>query len=329
MKTETLEVTTMARQQSLPKRIASSAGRYAIIWICLALFIILSFTSRVFFSHGNLVNLLDQWSTIGIVACAGTFVLIARMFDLSVGATYALAGVVSASIAVQTGSTPLAFAAGLLAGVVVGLVNGVAVAIFNINPFIATLATSLMVTGIAIYLSGGVLISVTDPSYSALGRGSFLTLTIPGVVLIVTFLVSGFVLSRTLYGRRIYAVGGSPEAARLSGIRVNAVHISVFMISGFAAALAGVIASSRVSSGQADVGASLPLIVIAAVVVGGTSIFGGEGAMWRTAFGLLLYAMIGNGFTLLNINSQIQQVVQGLVLLIAVGLDAYSRKRAR
>lgn len=318
-----------AMRRTLPQRLASIAGHNAIVFICVAFFAYLSIFSGVFLSHGNFVNLLDQWSTVGIIACAATFVLIARMFDLSVGAVYALSGVVCASVVVDTGSVPLGFAAGLLSGVLVGLVNGFAVAVVNINPFIATLATSLMVTGVAVMLSGGLLVTVADPAFSAVSRGSFLSLTVPGVVLIVTFLVSAFVLAKTKYGRRVYAVGGNPEAARLSGVRVKAVHISVFVVSGFASALAGVLAASRVSSGQADVGTTLPLIVIAVVVVGGTSIFGGEGAMWRTAFGLLLYAMIGNGFTLLNVNATIQQVVQGFILLLAVGLDAYSRKRAQ
>lgn len=314
---------------SLPGRLVKLAGRNAIIVICVVFFAYLSIFSGVFFSHGNFVNLLDQWAVTGIIACAATFVLIARMFDLSVGAIFALSGVVCASIAVSTGSIWLGFAAGLLSGALVGVLNGIAVAIVNINPFIATLATSLMVTGVAVSLSGGLLVTVEDPAFSAVARGEFLSLTVPGVVLIVTFLVSAFVLAKTKYGRRIYAVGGNPEAARLSGVRVKATHISVFVISGSASALAGVLAASRVSSGQADVGAALPLIVIAVVVVGGTSIFGGEGAMWRTAFGLLLYAMIGNGFTLLNVNATIQQVVQGFILLAAVGLDAFTRRRAQ
>ncbi|MDL9978670.1 ABC transporter permease [Microbacterium sp. ASV49] len=298
-----------------------------IVVICILLFAFMSIASPVFLSPMNVTNLLDQWASVGIIACAGTFVLISRMFDLSVGAIYALSGVVAATIANATGVAWMGFAAGIATGIVVGLINGIAVAVVNINPFIATLATSLMLAGIAVAISGGLLVSVTDPAFTALGQGVVLGLTIPGAAFVVIFFIAWFVLARTVYGRRVYAVGGSPEAARLSGIGVRLVHTSVFVLSGLAASIAGVLAASKIGAGQADVGANLPLIVIAVVVVGGTSIFGGEGAMWRTALGVLLYAMIGNGFSLLNVNTTIQQIVQGSILLVAVGLDAWSKRR--
>ncbi|MFB8387672.1 ABC transporter permease [Microbacterium sp. NPDC055910] len=298
-----------------------------IVVICAILFVYMAVSSPVFLSPINMSNLLDQWATVGIIACAGTFVLISRMFDLSVGATFALSGVIAATVTNATESVGFGFIAGLATGVLVGLVNGIAVAFININPFIATLATSLMLGGVAVAVSGGVLVSVSVPGFTALGQGMLLGLTLPGIALIAVFLIAWFVLSRTVYGRRVYAVGGGPEAARLSGIHVRLVHTSVFVLSGLAASIAGVLAASKIGAGQADVGASIPLMVIAVVVVGGTSIFGGEGAMWRTAFGLILYAMIGNGFALLNVNTTIQQIVQGAILLIAVGLDAWSRSR--
>lgn len=311
------------------KLIGRLSREYAIVWICAVLFTYMSIASNVFLTKVNATNLLDQWSTTGIIAVAGTFVLISRMFDLSVGSVYALSGVVAAWTAVHTGSVWLAFLAGLAAGVVVGLANGLAVAIGNINPFIVTLATSLIVTGIAVWISQGVLITVTNPSYTTLGQGTFLTLTVPGVLFLVVAIIGWFVLARTTYGRRVYAIGGNPEAARLSGVGVRGIHISVFVMSGLASALAGFLASSRIGSGEADVGTTLPLIVIATVVVGGTSIFGGEGAIWRTFLGVMLYAMVGNGFALLNVNANVQQIIQGLILLIAVGIDAWSRKQSR
>jgi ribose transport system permease protein len=251
------------------------------------------------------------------------------MFDLSVGSVYALSGVVTAWTAVHSGSVWLSFAAGLASGAVVGLINGLAVSIGNINPFIVTLATSLIVTGIAVWISHGLLITVDDPAFTKLGQGEILGLTIPGVIFLLVIAVGWFVLAKTTYGHHLYAVGGNPEAARLSGVRVHGIHISVFVISGVASALAGLLAASRIGSGQADVGATLPLIVIAVVVVGGTSIFGGEGAMWRTFLGVALYAMIGNGFNLLNVDPNLQQIIQGLILLLAVGIDAWSRKSSR
>jgi ribose transport system permease protein len=305
-----------------------SLKSHSIVWICALLFIVMAVSSDVFVSQGNISNLLGQWATVGIIAAAGTFVLISRMFDLSVGAAFAFSGVITATVAANTGNVWAAFLAGILAGGLIGVVNGITVAVLNINPFIATLATSMLATGAAIIVSGGQLITVADPAFSQLGRGRILGLSIPAIVFIVVLVVGGFVLSRTTFGRYIYAVGDNPEAARLSGVRVGWVHMSVFIISGLAAGIAGVLAASRVSSGQADAAGTIPLVVIACVVVGGTSIFGGEGAMWRTALGVLLYAMVGNGFTLLGIDSNIQQMVQGSILLVAVGIDAWSRRKS-
>lgn len=312
--------------RSFGAHLSHLARQYAIAWICLAMLIYLGASSDVFLSRTNVTNMLDQWATVGIIACAGTFVLISRMFDLSVGATYALSGVVCATVAVNTGSVVLGFASALGAGVLVGLGNGLAVAGANINPFIVTLATSLIITGVAVYISGGLLVTVSDPAFTRLGQGSLGALTIPGLTFLVVAALGWFVLSRTTFGRHVFAVGGNPEAARLSGVRVQATHIVVFVVSGLSAAVAGALAASRVGAGQADVGASLPLIVIAVIVVGGTSIFGGQGAMWRTLLGVLLFAMVGNGFTLLNVNANVQQVIQGAILLMAVGIDAWSRK---
>jgi ribose transport system permease protein len=309
------------------RTLGPSLKTHSIVWICALLFILMAASSNVFVSSGNITNLLSQWATVGIIAAAGTFVLISRMFDLSVGATFALSGVITATVAVNTGSVWGAFLAGILTGALVGLVNGFIVAFLNINPFIATLATSMIATGAAILVSDGKLITVAIPAFSELGRGRLLGVTIPGIVFILVLIVGGFVLSRTTFGRYIYAAGDNPEAARLSGVRVGLVHMSVFVISGISAGIAGVLAASRVSSGQADAAGTIPLVVIACVVVGGTSIFGGEGAMWRTALGVLLYAMVGNGFTLLGIDSNVQQMVQGGILLVAVAIDAWSRRK--
>lgn len=299
----------------------SALRHYGIVVICAVMFLVLALTSGVFLSPRNLTNIFDQWAVVGIVACAGTFVLISGGFDLSVGAMFALSGVSTALIAQITGSAVLAVLAGIAAGAVVGLINAFATTVADINPLIATLATALITTGIAIYLSSGQLIAIKNPGLQWLGQGRFLGLTIPGVILILTIAISWIVLSRTTFGYHIFAVGGNAEAARLSGVRVRLVR------GGAMSGLAGVLAASRIGTGQADVGTELPLVVISAVVVGGTSIYGGEGAIWRTALGVLLFAMIGNGFTLLGVNAQVQMVVQGMILLGAVGLDSYVRNR--
>lgn len=324
----TTESVTIEPDAPASRKFGRILGDYAIVWIVLALFIAIASASPPFLSSGNIVNLLDQWAATGIIAMAGTFVLISRMFDLSVGAIYALAGTSSALIANATGNAFIGLAGGIILGALVGLVNGVAVAVFRINPFIATLATSLIVTGTAIYITNGQSVQVTDPAFADFARTKIFGITMAGFLMVLLLILGGFMLSKTTFGRRVYAVGGNPEAARLSGVSVKGTHIAVFVLSGLMSGLAGVLAASRVSGGQPDVGQNLTLVVIACVIVGGTTIFGGEGAIWRTALGILLYAMIGNGFVLIGLSSNLQQITQGLILLLAVGIDAWTRLRS-
>ncbi|HEX4305864.1 MAG TPA: ABC transporter permease [Solirubrobacterales bacterium] len=291
----------------------------------LALFIGLTIASPAFLTSTNLRNLLEQWAPIGIIACAGTLVIIAGGFDLSVGAIYAIAGVIAAKVTNSTDPAVGALA-GIIAGLLIGTANGAVVTVGRINSFMATLASSIMISGFALALSGGFLVSVTDPGFTKLGRGEFLGLKYSVWLWIVIALVSAFALARSVYGRYIYSSGGNADAARLSGVPVNLIKASTFALSGMAAGLAGVIVASRSATGQADVGTGIELTVIASVVVGGTSILGGEGAIWRTILGVLIVAMIGNGFNLLNVDPVYRQVFEGAIILGAVGLDSWSRR---
>lgn len=300
---------------------------YGIVLSFLALFIVLSFASNVFFTQQNLGNILDQWSATAIIAVGSTLVVIAGGFDLSVGSIFGLSGVVAAMTAPHVGAWG-GILLGVAAGLACGIVNGLLTTIGRINAFIATLATSIMVAGVALALTNGNLITVISPlSFTILGRGDFLTLKYSVWTFFAVTLACGFALSRTTFGRAVYATGGNPESARLSGIRVNFVRASTFAISGTAAGIAGVIVTSRVATGQADSGGlNIALDAIAGIVIGGTSIAGGAGAIWRTVLGVFLLAMIGNGFNLLNVNSIYQRVFQGAIILFAVGVDAWSRR---
>ena len=302
---------------------------YGIVAVFVALFVVLSLASPVFFSRVNLLNILDQWSATLIIAVAGTLVLIAGGFDLSVGSIYAFSGVIAALTVGHIGAWG-AILLGVAAGLGCGVVNGIIATWGRINPFIATLATSIMIGGFALVLTGGNLISVLDNGhFTVLGRSDFETIKYSVWTLLAFTLLCGYLLSRTTYGRRVYASGGNPEAARLSGVRVNLVKASTFALSGTAAGIAGVIVSSRVATGQADSGGlGIALDAVAGIVIGGTSILGGAGAIWRTVLGVLLLAMIGNGFNLLNVNSTYQRIFQGAIIVFAVGVDAWSRRSA-
>jgi ribose transport system permease protein len=293
----------------------------------LILFTVLSFASESFFTTANIKNILDQQSGILIMAAAGTLVLVAGGIDLSVGAVYALAGVTAAKIA-QTGDPVLAIAAGVALGVAVGAVNGVVATYLRINALIATLAMSFVISGVASLVTGGNLVVLFDrPEFGDFARTEILGMRSSIWIMLAAVLILAVVLGRATVGRYMYASGGNAEAARLAGVRVNWTRIVAFMFSGGAAALAGVLDASRVLSAQAGGSGTLAFTVLAGIVVGGTSIMGGEGAVWRTFVGVLFIALIGNGYQLLGLDPLYEQITLGVLMLAAVGVDAWSRQR--
>jgi ribose transport system permease protein len=228
-------------------------------------------------------------------------------------------------------SPVLAIIAGIGVGLLVGLVNGLIVTVFKINALITTLAMSFVIGGLALKVSSGNLI-VLSPSGGFFKFANAQFLTVPSAVwmTLVFIVVLALLLTRTTFGRYIVASGGNAEAARLAGVRVNMTRVIAFTLSGGAAGLGGVIDISRLLSAQAASGGSaLSFTVLAGIVVGGTSIAGGEGSVWRTAIGVLFIALIGNGIDLLGVDTLYQQIVLGLILLIAVGLDSWARQRRR
>jgi ribose transport system permease protein len=291
------------------------------------LFAILALTSSSFATRVNLLNILDQQSATLIIAAAGTLVLVAGGIDLSVGATYSLAGVVSAHFALHT-NPAAAIAIGIGAGLLVGLANGVITTTFKINALITTLAMSFVVGGLASLIAKGNLLVLFDkPGFGKLARTEIAGVKSSIWLMVVAVVVIGFVLSSTVAGRYMFAAGGNAEAARLAGVRVDAIRVLTFVVSGTAAGLAGVIDTSRVLSAQASTGdTALAFTVLAGIVVGGTSIMGGEGAVWRTVVGVLFIALIGNGYILLGLDPLYEQITMGAILLAAVGLDALTRR---
>jgi ribose transport system permease protein len=315
------------RARKLPHLRVSAIRDYGIVVCFVTLFLVLTFTSNVFLTRVNLLNILDQNSDLGLVACGGTLVIIAGCFDLSVGAIFALTGVVAAKLSSHM-APGFALTLGALTGLGIGVCNGLLVTLGRMNPLVATLGSSLVIAGLAVVMTSGMLVSVGDPSFSSLGQGTVVGVKYSIIMWGVFALACGLMLSRTIFGRYIYASGGNPLAARLSGIRVGYVRVVTYAISGLSAGLAGVLVASRVSTGEADTGATLALSAIAAIVIGGTSILGGEGAIWRTILGVLLLALITNGFNLLGVDPIYQQILQGGIILTAVGVDAWARVKS-
>lgn len=309
-------------EERKPRRLSLSIlTDYGIIIAFIAVFVALSLLAPAFLSTRNMLNVLDQASQVGLVALGATVTIIGGGFDLSSGGVFAFSGAVAAFIA-RLGFPVPGLAVGMLVGLTLGIVNGSLISGFRINSFVGTLASGTIIRGFAFVLTAGLLIQIEHEAFAFLGRGRFLEAKIPVYLFAGFALLVWFVLSRTTFGRYVYAIGGSEEAARLSGVRVGFVRTMTFAISGLSAGIAGVIGASRISTGQANVGMGIELSAIAAVVIGGTSIMGGEGAVWRTVFGVLLLQLISNGMNILNVPPFFQLIVQGSVILFAVALDS-------
>jgi ribose transport system permease protein len=304
---------------------ARFARRGGILIPFLALFLTLSLVSAPFPTKANLLNILDQQSATLIIAAAGTLVLVAGGIDLSVGAVYGFAAVTSAHFALHW-SAEVAILLGIGAGLLVGLVNGLVITALRINSLIATLAMAFIINGCSgIFTGGNLLVLFDKPAFGDLARAHFLTVKTSIWLMLGAVLVIGLLLATTTAGRYMYAAGGNAEAARLAGVRVDRIRILTFTISGTAAGLAGVIDTSNVLSAQAASNETLTFTVLAGIVVGGTSILGGEGAVWRTVVGVLFIALIGNGYLLLALDPLYEQITLGGLMLAAVGLDALTR----
>ena len=318
------------------RNIAKFLLDYGIVIAFVLLFAILALQTDSFLTVRNQLNILDQTHQIGLMAIAVTVVIIAGGFDLSMGAIFAMSGVVAAFVARDlaevepfASSAPyLGWIAGIAAGLFLGLLNGVLVTFFQINTFVATLASGIVIRGLALILTRAEQIRVEDRAFQSLARGGIGDVRNTVFIWLGLALILTFILLRTRFGRYVFAAGDNPEAARLSGINVNFIRTMTFGISGFAAGLAGVISTSKFLKAQNDAGQGLELEAIAAVVIGGTSIMGGEGAVWRTVMGVLLLRLITNGFNLINVDSFYQDVIRGLIILTAVALDALRHRRA-
>ena len=299
----------------------------SILLILLIIFIILSFSTKGFFSASNLVNILRQASSYYITAIGMTFVLILGGIDLSVGSIACLSGTMIAGFLVHFQlPTPISFILGMLIGVVAGLINGLVVSKLRLPSFIATLAMMSAARGLSLIYSGGYPIVDFPQSAVFLGRGQLLGIPMTVIFFVVIIALAWFVLNKTRLGRHIYAIGASEECARLSGIHIDAVKIAVFAISGLTAAITGMLLTMRLSSSQPTLGEGMELDAITAVVLGGTSLFGGQGYIVGTIIGALFLTVLNNGLNILALSAFWQQVIKGVVLIIAVSLYEKRRK---
>lgn len=308
-------------------RLWAFVRHYAVLIIIVALMIYMTVISDAFLTPRNLLNILNQSTPLALIAAALTLVIISGGFDLSTGAIFGVATVSAAWLAVNVDPI-LGLAVAPFVGLLLGIANGSIITGLHVHSFLATLATSLVFRGIAILITGGFLIQVRIPEFIWLGRQRIAdTVNVAVVVLILFVAVMMFLLNRTTFGRRVYAVGGNEEAAILSGVRVSLVKIGTFALTGIASGLAAAISVSRLSMGQPQAGAGMELEAIAAVILGGTSIYGGEGAVWRSVAGVLLLQLINNAFNILNVNPFYKDLTTGLIIVAAVAASAAGKWR--
>lgn len=310
-------------EASAATRIKRVIGDYGLIIIFVAVLIYFGVNSPVFFTLDNLTNVVRQSSIVGLVALGMTFVMITAGIDLSVGSVVGVAAVTSAMA--SSGGLPAvaAILVGLAIGALIGFLNASMVTWGMIIPFLATLATLAIARSASLVITGGQPINGLDDAFEWIGAGFIGPVAVPVFIFVVVAIAADFTLSRTKYGRHVYAIGGSPESAQKVGIPVRRVLISVYMISGILAALAGVVLAARVDGADPLVGTGYELQAIAAVVIGGTSLFGGIGTIRGTVLGVLLLGVVANGLNLLNVSSYYQQGVQGLILVLAVLLNRW------
>lgn len=313
----------LSRVKRLMARLPEEAGLLAILISFCGILVILS---PYFLTFNNITNVLQDVAVTGIVSIGMTYVIISGGIDLSVGSTLALAAVVSATYAKHGHSVPSVILVAVLVGLVVGLLNGLAITLLHVPPLVTTLAMLSMARGAELFYGKANTIFGFGDRFDAIGGGSILQ--VPNLVSIslVLFVIGAFVLARTPYGRRVYAVGGSPRAARIVGISTRRVMTSVYVISGVLSGIAGVLLVSRLDSAPSILGTNLELQSISAVVIGGTSLTGGKGGVWGTLIGVLLIGVINNALNLLNVSPYYQQFVQGAVLFVAVAIDVVRRR---
>ncbi|NDJ59574.1 MAG: ABC transporter permease [Chloroflexi bacterium] len=327
----------MQQSDARPSRFAALTGplstllsnqAVSLFFILLLLWLVLGAMSPVFFTVNNILQITLQGAVVALVAAGMTFVILSGGIDLSVGSIFAFSAMVT-GIAMQSefglfGS----IAAGLLAGTAVGFLNGFGVARLGLPAFIVTLGMMSIARGGALLLNNGTPIFGLVDGFNIIGQGRIAdVIPVPTIIVLVVYLICWFVLRYTPFGRFTYAIGSNPEAARLAGVRVSLQVIGIYMLSGLLTAVAAMVEASRLNSTQPAGGDGLELNAIGAVVIGGTSLFGGEGSIFASLIGALIIATIRNGLTILGISAFWQNVATGAIIILAVYLDRLRRNR--
>jgi len=324
--TASIEVRKARAQQGWLTRLVRSPAFYPLVGL-IVVTICMIFASDKFLTSSNLENIARQVSINAIIAVGMTCVILTGGIDLSVGPVMALSGTLTAALLVAGVPGPIAIVAGLALGAAFGIGNGIFVAYLKMPPIIVTLATMGIARGLGLMYTNGYPISGLPEWFSVFGRGEVLGMQFPIVIMILVYILAYILLQHTPVGRYIYAIGGNEEAVRLSGVRAPRYKLLVYGISGFTAAVAGLVLTSRLMSGQPNAGVSFELDAIAAVVLGGAAIAGGRGAILGTLVGAMLLGVLNNGLNLLSVSPYVQSVIKGAIILLAIFISRKHHNR--
>lgn len=320
-------------------RLRTLALRQSSLLFLILFWIALGATGRGFLTPSNIIIVALQTSILAIVAMGMTFAMLTSGIDLSVGSVVALSSALAAGLAARADTLPhgaqagqgfpplLALAAALAIGAILGMVNGLLIVRGRIPPFVATLAMLAVARGLTLVYTGGYVIPATDPVLTFLGAGQIGPIPVPVLVMVALLGVLWFILTQTRFGLHVYAVGGNEETARLAGVRTRNIALGAYVISGLMAAVGGIILMGRLNSAQPNLAVGFELDAIAAPVIGGTSLFGGVGTVQGTVVGAFIMGTLSNGMNLVGVDPYLQQVIKGLVFVLAVAWNLYTKKR--
>ncbi len=303
------------------------AKEQTLILVFVVIIIVMGILTPAFLSTRNLLNVLLQSSMIGICAAGMTMLILMADIDLSVGSVAAFAGVLAAFLQVQSGwNTFSSISLALIISFGLGIVVGIVCAKLGVHSFVATLGLLSIARGFALIITKGHPISGLSPSFNFLGQGTIWIIPFPTIIMFIIVIVTWFFLSQTKSGRAVYAIGGNKEAARLSGINVDRIRIILFGVCSLLAGLAGIILAGRVNSGQPTASQDFNLDVIASVIIGGTSLYGGRGGVWKTVLGALIFGILRNGLNLVGVTPYWQKVFIGFLIVVTVVVDRIQHK---
>ncbi len=320
------------KEKTLKQKIMQVYGKAGVLIILLLMVIILAvLRPDTFFTYRNLINIVRQVSFYAMVGLGAMVVLVGGDFDLSAGSLIGIVSILTTMPLAANANLPLIvpFLVAIAAGVVVGIINGVLVAYCGMPAFIATLGMQILLRGLALYISNGRPINNLPSNFTFLGGGSLGIIPVPIIILIIMALITWYMMKYTRIGRHIYAIGGNSQAAIVSGVNAKALKVFTFIFAGITAAIAGMVLTARVASGNASSGEGYELQAIAGCVIGGVSLNGGVGSVYGVICGVLVIGVLNNGMDLMNVSGYMQQIAQGIIIIAAVLLDVVRAKTAK